>query len=435
MIRLMVMTALLGLIAGTASGQDDNHRDMFISDGVSIVHDDPAPVSPEEVFLEAWQVTRREFYDPRMHGVDWDAVRDELLPKARAASSDVELSAVINEALSRLKASHTAHYHRGQREYYEILDVFNPEGVPRRSGSRLRPGPVEYVGIGLAARVIDGRVFAADVYDGGPAAEAGIFAGDELVGVRDGAWSDIEAFREREGQETTVKIRRRENGKVVSMSVTPRRIRPHELFADSIAKSARLIEKDGKAVAYVRVRSYAGVMYQDALKEVLETKFAKARTEHEGLPLVFDIRGGWGGAQPRYLEVFNSTVPRTVVRHRDGTVIDQRQAWNPKENPVAMLADGGSRSGKEILAYGFKKAHVGTLIGERTAGAVLAGTLRPLADGSILYIAVADVQVEGERIESVGVEPDVTVKRNLPYSAGEDAQIDAAVDLLLKEKK
>jgi carboxyl-terminal processing protease len=42
--------------------------------------------------------------------------------------------------------------------------------------------------------------------------------------------------------------------------------------------------------------------------------------------------------------------------------------------PVAMLVNGGTRSGKEVLAYGFKKYHLGEVIGTHTEGAVLAAT-------------------------------------------------------------
>jgi C-terminal processing protease CtpA/Prc len=42
--------------------------------------------------------------------------------------------------------------------------------------------------------------------------------------------------------------------------------------------------------------------------------------------------------------------------------------------PVAMLVNAGTRSGKEVLAYGFKKHKLGEVIGTRTEGAVLAAT-------------------------------------------------------------
>ena len=97
-----------------------------------------------------------------------------------------------------------------------------------------------------------------------------------------------------------------------------------------------------------------------------------------------------------------------------------------------MLIDGGSRSGKEMLAYAFKKHKVGLLIGERTAGAVLGGTARPLSDGSLLFVAVTDVRIDGEKLEGVGVSPDIEIDRKLPYSAGKDPQLRAALEALAK---
>jgi carboxyl-terminal processing protease len=382
------------------------------------------------LFLEAWRITQLAFYDPKMHGVDWDAVRDELLPRAHAARDSGELSAVINEALSRLHASHTAHYTRDQREYYEILDVFWPHGVPEHGDSAIRPGPVEYVGVGLVARVIDGRTFAADVYDAGPAAAAGIQVGDELVGILldDDTripWSDIAPFRGREGKPTRIVVRRTPGPESLeTVTVVPERIHPREMYLKSMRAGARIIEKGGRAIAYARVRSYANVAYHDQLKELLAGKLADADA------LVLDIRDGWGGASPSYMDIFNPAAPTLALHSRDGTVHRSTGAWG---KPTAVLIDGGSRSGKEMLAYAMKKHHVATLVGERTAGAVLGGTVRPLSDGSILFIAVADVDVDGERLEGIGVEPDVRVERLLPYCHGRDEQLDAAVEVLLRQ--
>jgi hypothetical protein len=51
-----------------------------------------------------------------------------------------------------------------------------------------------------------------------------------------------------------------------------------------------------------------------------------------------------------------------------------------------------------------------------------------LQDGSLLMLAVSDVLVDGERLEGVGVDPDIVVPRELPYSAGRDPQLEAALD-------
>ena len=64
-----------------------------------------------------------------------------------------------------------------------------------------------------------------------------------------------------------------------------------------------------------------------------------------------------------------------------------------------MLTNGRVRSGKELLAYGFKKLGLGTIVGETTMGATLAGRLFVLSDGAILFLAVMDTRTDGERLE------------------------------------
>lgn len=384
----------------------------------------PSDESPEGVFNEAWLVVRSAFYSPDFNGADWTAIREELLPRAREAKSPADVSQVINDALARLKASHTHHYIQSQREYYELLDVFYPDGIPERSASKLRSGPVEYVGIGLAATVIDGHAFAADVYSGGPADEAGIMTGDELISVEGGPWGDVAPFRGREGRLTKVTIQRTPDAASrKELQVMPAVIHPREAFLKAISSSARVVEISGRKIAYVRLRSYAHEDYHDGLKQLIQSKFADA----DGL--VIDIRGGWGGASPQYMDIFNPYSPKLEYISRDGTHRKFSTTWR---KPVALLIDSGSRSGKEVLAYAFKEHKIGLLVGERTAGAVLAGTPRPLADGSLLYIAVNAVTVDGVTIEGKGVEPDISIKRTLPYSAGRDEQLDGALAAVAK---
>lgn len=385
----------------------------------------PKGDTPESVFTEAWLVIRSAFYTKDFNGADWEAVREELLPRVRASKDSGETSLIINEALSRLKASHTHHYTQDQREYYELLDVFYPEGVPPRKGSRIHTGPVEYVGVGLVTAEIDGRRFVADVYGGGPADDAGILVGDELISVDGRPWEDIAPFRGREEKQTIVVIQRTEDhNSRKSLIVRPRVIHPREAFLEAITRSARVYERDGRKIGYARIRSYAHKDYHERLKELIQSKFG----ECDGL--VIDIRGGWGGASPQYMDIFNPYAPDMDYISRDG---EHRKFSTTWRKPVAMIVDGGSRSGKEVLAFAFKEHKIGILVGEKTAGAVLAGTPRPLADGSLLYVAVNDVVVDGARIEGVGVEPDIAVKRNLPYCGGEDEQVKAAVDAVARK--
>ena len=78
-----------------------------------------------------------------------------------------------------------------------------------------------------------------------------------------------------------------------------------------------------------------------------------------------------------------------------------------------MLINEGTRSGKEVLAYGFKQYRLGELIGHRTEGAVLAATAFLIGDDGLLLLAVEDVLVDGQRLEGVGVTPTIEVPFDL----------------------
>ncbi|MDX6527397.1 MAG: carboxyl-terminal processing protease, partial [Gaiellales bacterium] len=142
--------------------------------------------------------------------------------------------------------------------------------------------------------------------------------------------------------------------------------------------------------------------------------------------LIWDLRDGWGGAVPEYLDLFNARAPTMRMTDRSGAHGFENVKWR---KPVAMLVNGGTRSGKEVLAYGFKKYRLGEVIGTRTEGAVLAATAFLIGRG-LLLLAVEDVQVDGERLEGVGVTPTIEVQPGPASGAGADPQLSRAVALL-----
>ncbi len=373
------------------------------------------------LFEEAWATARDRFLDAEMKGVDWDGVRDRLAPRAREAGSRGAEAGVVNEALAALGTSHTRLYTAGERAYWELLDIFNPDGVDEGYHERVPPGRVAYEGLGLVVREVGGRVFASGVYEAGPAARAGVLVGDEVVSVDGAAWRGLAAFVGRAGGTVGVEVRREAGGETATIPVDVEWIQPREMFLASLRAGARVFELEGNKIAHVRVRSYAHPDYHEAVKELVlfgELSGADA--------LVLDLRGGWGGADPGYLELFNPIVPRLVSVGRGGERFEYGASWR---KPLVVLIDGGTRSGKEILAWAIKRHGVGTLVGERTAGAVVGGSPIVMADGSVLYLAVRRALVDGEVLEGVGVAPDVEVGFTLEYAAGRDPQLARAVEV------
>ena len=320
--------------------------------------------------------------------------------------------------LDELGASHTEHYLPGELAYYELLDVFARDEFAPRLRKLFPKGEVAYTGIGVVPRTLGGRVYLAAVYHGGPAERAGLLVGDEIVSADGKPFDPIGSFDNKAGETVRLEVRRVEAGPTFLVEVVPRRIRPNEFFLSAMRASVRVVEREGQRWGYFRVWSYARRQYHHLLIE----EMAEGRLKDvDGL--VLDLRGGWGGAQPEYAELFVGGAPIMTYVGRDGREHFASFRWR---RPVVVLVDEGTRSGKEVVTYGLKRQGV-RVVGTRTAGALLGSRGFLLRDGSLLVLAVSDVRVEGERLEGRGVMPDVVVPFQLPYAAGHDSQLDAAL--------
>lgn len=373
-----------------------------------------------EVFDEAARLVRDNFYDHRLRGKDWDAVVARHRPHYLAATSDKERSDAINGMLVELDASHMIYATDEDPAYYQLVDIFR-FGL-RRDLPKHFPNDISYPGIGIFTREIDGKTFVTGVLAGRAGGKAGLRTGDEILTVDGGPFQPVSSFRNKVGSAVTLSIRRAQGGPVSVIELRPESIEPGKALRTAMRESARLIEANGKRIGYIHVWSYAGEDYQDILEEELSSGKLK-----DADALIWDLRDGWGGASPRYLDLFNVRAPDLTFADRSGKSSYASFKWR---KPVAMLINGGTRSGKEVLAYGFKKYGYGEVIGTRTAGALLAGKGFLLSDGSFLMVAVNDVSVDGERLEGTGVTPTIEVPFDIRYSAGADPQLDKAVKIL-----
>jgi carboxyl-terminal processing protease len=370
------------------------------------------------------RLVRRHFYDPSAAARIWPRALEEHAASLPSDPSDEEVEAAIDAMLAELGASHTDLYTVDEQAYYELLDIFARRDWRSELRALFPGGRIAYTGIGVVPRVIDGRTFLAGVYHGGPAARAGLLVGDEIVAAEGQPFDSITAFADRADGSVTLEIRRNENGPIEIIEVVPARIRPNEFFLDAMRASIRIIERGGRDFGYVRIWSYARRDYHRLLIEEL----AEGRLK-DVVGLVLDLRGGWGGAEPDYAELFVGGAPVMTYTGRDGDEDYVTFRWR---RPVVVLVDEGTRSGKEVIAYGLQRQGI-SVVGQRSAGALLAGRGFLLDDGGLLVLAVADVHVEGRRLEGVGVTPDRIVPSPLPYAAGRDPQLDAALEELAGE--
>ncbi|MEZ6094710.1 MAG: S41 family peptidase [Pirellulaceae bacterium] len=382
--------------------------------------------TPENEYAALWQkvaeVVETRFYDPKFAGHDWPAIHIETAEQIKNCQTLDEARKVIDAAVHRLETSHTAFYTDEVVEYFYLLDIFSSGPLGEEILKRFSDGEVSYTGIGIFSESTPNGTFVTGVVDGSPAAVAGIRRGMKLLTVDGTPFSPVISFRDKQDVAVTIRVQTSANEQdVQELQVTPIRINPKQLMLAAIDASAIVKEVDGKRIGYVHLWSYAGEHYHQKLKDVLANQLKDADA------LVLDIRDGWGGASPEYLNLFNRNIPLLAMQSRDGQTSQFDSQWR---KPVALLVNSGSRSGKEVLAYGFKKYAIGPVVGERTGGAVVAGSPFLIGDHAALYLAVSGVTVDGEVLEGKGVEPDVAVPFPLEFGTTEDPQIEAAMKTL-----
>lgn len=387
---------------------------------VSAQGDELPPKSGNATFDQAVQVVMDNFYDPAVLPAFAAAVaaEEKILP---LESTSFAYDAALDRLVAGLGASHTGHYDASQLDYYELADIFRFNY--RQDLRRLFPpeGRITYPGIGIASALLDGKRFVTDVYDGGPAAKAGILVGDEILAADGAPFQEIGSFRDKVGTNVKLEVRPQADAAPITVDVPVVQLQPSDALVEGITDSARITEKNGKKIGYLHIWTFASGDVEGAIDAALTGPLAAADA------LVVDLRGRWGGAPPDAAEIFLGGTPpfRFIDRSGKGTISNVR--WH---KPVVALVDDGTRSGQEVFAYALQAKGI-PLVGSRTAGALLGARGYMLPDGSLLEIPVAGVELDGRKLEGVGVMPDVSAPFDIRYADGHDPQFDAAMERAL----
>ena len=107
-------------------------------------------------FDEVWETVRDRFYDPRLHGLDWQAVRARYRPQAAPGRSRDETAAVINAMLGGAPAPPTRATIRRTIQPITSLPTSSPTRCVVAGLERVFPaGEVTYPGIGVFTQADD----------------------------------------------------------------------------------------------------------------------------------------------------------------------------------------------------------------------------------------------------------------------------------------
>lgn len=378
------------------------------------------------IFLDAWRLERDYFYDRNMHGVNWTAIRDRYLPLVDRVATRDELNVVIAQMVSELSALHTFVIGGDDRKPADQIETATLGAVLRRD-ERGGGYVIEHI-----------YRHDPDLPDQAPPLarpESLVEEGETIVSI-DGqsllsANDERELLRGKAGQQVMLEVKnaKGETRDVLAKPVseeTDNRMRYAEW---EYSRRTKVDEASMRTIGYVHLQA----MGPNDIDQWARDYFPVF--DRQGL--IIDVRHNHGGNIDSWLLGELLRKAWFYWQPRVGN-----PAWNMQyafRGHIVVLCDEQTASDGEAFSEGFKRLHLGTLIGTRTWGGEIWLTGSNVQADSGVATA-GEIGVYGPDgiwlIEGHGVDPDKTVD-NLPHAtfAGSDAQLQAAIDLLMQEIK
>lgn len=123
----------------------------------------------------------------------------------------------------------------------------------------------------------------------------------------------------------------------------------------------------------------------------------------------------------------------TQVNGNDVSINKRPPLVVPEDMPIVVLVNGGSASASEILSGALQHRHRALIVGKPSHGKGVGQTVIDLPFGRRMHVTSFEFLPGGERMDWVGVVPDVEVEFDRTAAkAGKDNQLDAAVDQMKK---
>lgn len=376
------------------------------------------------LFLDAWRLERDYFYDKKMHGVDWTAMRARYLPLVDRVSDRDELNAVIGQLVSELSTLHTFVAGGDSRKPADQVDLATLGALLRRDEK--------------AGGFMVDHVYQSDPdlpNDASPLnrRESKVREGEVIVGI-DGenalSVADERALlRGKAGTQVLLRVKSA-SGEQRDVLATPIRSADENKLRYAEWEYTRRLKVEtasSGSIGYVHLRA----MGPDDIDQWARDFYPVFNRQG----LIIDVRHNRGGNIDSWLL---GRLIRQAWFYFQPRVGDP--TWNMQyafRGHLVVLCDQDTASDGEAFSEGFRRFKLGKLIGTRTwGGEVWLSANNFQADGGIA--TAAEIGVFGPEgkwlIEGHGVDPDIVVD-NLPHATalGEDAQLKAALDLLKEE--
>ncbi len=374
-----------------------------------------------QIFNDTWRRHRDFFYDPNMHGVDWDELRQRYGALLDHARTRWDVTFIQSNLAAELSAGHT--YTRGG----------DTEGVtPVLTGYLGIDWDLDQTGYRIA-RIVKPAPWDTQVRSPFDRPGMDVRVGDYLLSVNgvplDRNNDPYAPFEGLSGEPVSLTLSRSGSESDAYDQVVECLTQGEEVtlrYLEWIENNRKMVDDlSGGELGYVYMSNTGG---QGQLELV---KMFYGQLDKKGFIIDERFNGG-GQLADRFLELLQRPVVYNL-HWRHGR--DHTHPTKTNMGPMGMLINGWAGSGGDGLPWAFQELEAGPIVGERTLG-ILVGpaTGHQLVDGGSITVPGARLyDNDGHWFwEGEGVSPDIEVWDDPNFLAqGRDPQIERVVEEVL----
>ena len=364
----------------------------------------------EYIFSHIWKQVDEKFYDPEIHGIDWEGYRETYAKFLPHIDNNFDFQEMLSEMLGELNGSHT-----GARYSYRSGYTMGTLGAFYDN---------DYEGDGLKIKEI---IKGGALYLQHPDVKAGdlitAINGEDIKAGED--WSHM--LRGKGGKKIVITVKAK-GKKEQELFIEPGFTDYRQLYNRWVEQRAQMVKEmsDGR-VGYVHVEG----MDSESFRRVYSDLLGKYRTCEA---VIVDTRhngGGW-----LHDDLATLLAGQAYIRFEPRGQYIGTEPYSKWTKPSCVLIGEDNYSDASGFPYVYKTLGIGKLIGAPVPGTMTAVWWETQIDPSIVFgiPQVGSVGTkEGRYLENMQVEPDILIY-NDPASVlrGEDKQLEAAVKEMLK---
>jgi len=390
-----------------------------------------------QIILDTHRIFRDYFYEPTMHGVDWDGVRDHYLKMADDAVTREDIAYLQAEMVSELNVGHAYITAPGEVEQAPLNANIGMLGCDFELVSGENGAPRRY----RIKHIVRGGQWDADAV--GPLAQPGVDVkeGDYLLAVNgvevDASKDPWAAFLNTSGRTTTITV-----SSSPALDASARDVLVKPVGSEANLRYREWIEANRQYVAKKSDGTVGYLYVPNTGVDGQSDLFRQFYGQRNKPAIIIDERWNGGGQIPnRFIELLNRPVTNYWAKRNGVDWI-----WPPDSHYGAgaggnqcILINGLAGSGGDMFPWLFKHHKLGPAIGTRTWGGLVGISGNPgLIDGGAIAVPTFGFyKTDGNwGIEGHGTDPDIEVVDDPSKMVnGADPQLDRAIEEMLKANK